>query len=53
MVTPAVMFIAAALKRDIILKGVSIPNFLKENPKIANEIIAKIKEAVKKEVESA
>ena len=27
--------------------------FLKENPKIANEIIAKIKEAVKKEVESA
>lgn len=27
--------------------------FLKENPKIANEIIAKIKEAVKKEAESA
>ena len=27
--------------------------FLKENPKIANEIVAKIKEAVKKEVEDA
>ena len=33
-ISPAVMFIAGHLKREIMLRGTSIPNFLKDNPEV-------------------